>query len=708
MPDDQGDAAPARAAQERGLLPIDAKDDAPPSDCSSSSSASSSQAGDNDDDDREWDEWDDGNANANDSEDDESDRTRSLFDPPSAPPLPSPSRALQHDAEQHGFDLRRWRRSCGLDQYGVIRAVNWARRCAERGEDPRPAFRAYEEQQVAGGGDVAPPWAGDEFLVPVIPDDPLVMYDYEEEDDEEAAEAEKAGAAAATAAATATTDATASGSNATLVERLAAENAALRARLQALVEATLPDELRDECSLVGGKAAAAGASGSSSKPAAAAATLTTPNTTTAIIDAAYFDSYSHFDIHREMLSDAPRTEAYRRALELNPSLMRGARVVDVGAGTGVLSLFAARGGGGGNGAREVTGIEGSERMAGIARRVAAANGLGRDQGGPVAIVSGRVEELVVAANDPASLQLLPAPNSADVLVSEWMGYALLFESMLSSVLTARDAWLKPGGAVLPDVARVLVAGGDLRAALGCGFWDDVYGLRMSPIGDEVVDGVLLKSYGGRRQQQEAAGKQEKQEEQEEQQRPRSSPSSWPRLLVRQVAASALRTEPALVRELDLATMSHDDQDFTAEFECCCAGQTTTAAAPPPTPDKAAAAPPAAAPTTTTTTISCLVLWFDTLFTERFCRDHPVVLSTSPLAEPTHWAQAVLPLSMPVVVGGEGGESSNNKLRGRLSMARRRGRHRALDISLEYWPDGPKRASVVQMYSMGVNQDADEE
>lgn len=39
-----------------------------------------------------------------------------------------------------------------------------------------------------------------------------------------------------------------------------------------------------------------------------------------------------------------RTEAYQRALEANPSLMRGARVLDVGCGTGILSMFAARGG----------------------------------------------------------------------------------------------------------------------------------------------------------------------------------------------------------------------------------------------------------------------------------------------------------------------------------------------------------------------------
>ena len=33
----------------------------------------------------------------------------------------------------------------------------------------------------------------------------------------------------------------------------------------------------------------------------------------------------------------------------------------------------------------------------------------------------------------------------DVIISEWMGYALLYESMLDTVIYARDRWLAPGG-----------------------------------------------------------------------------------------------------------------------------------------------------------------------------------------------------------------------------------------------------------------------
>lgn len=67
--------------------------------------------------------------------------------------------------------------------------------------------------------------------------------------------------------------------------------------------------------------------------------------------------------------------------------------------------------------------------------------------GIIEVVQSMVEELDNAKNIE--------PHSVDVLVSEWMGYCLLYESMLSSVLFARDKWLKPGGAILPDTATMV-------------------------------------------------------------------------------------------------------------------------------------------------------------------------------------------------------------------------------------------------------------
>lgn len=61
-------------------------------------------------------------------------------------------------------------------------------------------------------------------------------------------------------------------------------------------------------------------------------------------DETYFSSYTDVNVHKLMLQDRPRTEAYRTFLETNKHLIEGKVVIDVGAGTGILSMFAAKAG----------------------------------------------------------------------------------------------------------------------------------------------------------------------------------------------------------------------------------------------------------------------------------------------------------------------------------------------------------------------------
>uniref|UniRef100_A0A7N0TA19 Uncharacterized protein n=1 Tax=Kalanchoe fedtschenkoi TaxID=63787 RepID=A0A7N0TA19_KALFE len=58
----------------------------------------------------------------------------------------------------------------------------------------------------------------------------------------------------------------------------------------------------------------------------------------------YFDSYSHFGIHEEMLKDSVRTKSYQNVIYQNKFLFKDKVVLDVGAGTGILSLFCAKAG----------------------------------------------------------------------------------------------------------------------------------------------------------------------------------------------------------------------------------------------------------------------------------------------------------------------------------------------------------------------------
>ncbi len=142
--------------------------------------------------------------------------------------------------------------------------------------------------------------------------------------------------------------------------------------------------------------------------------------------------YAEFEVHRTMIRDRIRTDAFRRAID---SVVRpGDVVLDVGAGSGILSLFAARAG-----AARVYAVE-QTSIAVLAQELATAN---------------RVADIVrVIQGDVTELEL---PERVDVIVSEWLGGFGIDEGMLAPVITARNRWLKPGGVMVPDSVTAWVA-----------------------------------------------------------------------------------------------------------------------------------------------------------------------------------------------------------------------------------------------------------
>lgn len=52
---------------------------------------------------------------------------------------------------------------------------------------------------------------------------------------------------------------------------------------------------------------------------------------------------------------------------------------------------------------------------------------------------------------------LHLPMKVDIILSEWMGFFLLRESMLDSLLFVRDRWLKPDGMMFPSHATMYLA-----------------------------------------------------------------------------------------------------------------------------------------------------------------------------------------------------------------------------------------------------------
>lgn len=61
-------------------------------------------------------------------------------------------------------------------------------------------------------------------------------------------------------------------------------------------------------------------------------------------DSVYVNSYSNYSIHLEMLQDKVRTDGYMNAILNNKNVFKDKVVLDVGCGTGILSLFAAKAG----------------------------------------------------------------------------------------------------------------------------------------------------------------------------------------------------------------------------------------------------------------------------------------------------------------------------------------------------------------------------
>jgi len=74
-------------------------------------------------------------------------------------------------------------------------------------------------------------------------------------------------------------------------------------------------------------------------------------------------------------------------------------------------------------------------------------------------------------------------KEVDIIISEWMGYYLIYESMLDCVLWARDKYLKKDGLLFPDRAVMFLTTveDDEYFNSKINFWDNVYGVDMSCI-----------------------------------------------------------------------------------------------------------------------------------------------------------------------------------------------------------------------------------
>jgi len=335
-------------------------------------------------------------------------------------------------------------------------------------------------------------------------------------------------------------------------------------------------------------------------------------------DQDYFESYKGNSIHREMIEDRVRTEGYRDFIEKNAEVFKDKIVLDVGCGTGILSLFSARAG-----AKKVFAVDNSGIVT-RAKEIISRNGYS-DR---IEVIQGRVEDF--------STQRLIGKEKVDIIISEWMGYGLLFEGMLDSVLRARDMYLKPNGILVPSHCNIRLApisdADWIADSTSEKFWKDVYGFDFSPM----IPGGLLNTH---------------------------------EIGVFDVPEKAL-CGTATSHLLEMKTVSVQDLTFKVPINM--------------TLDRDIAA------------LQAVAIWFDTIFIHPGSSQDVKTLdgvdwgkhgipglgfSTGPSNTPTHWHQAVLLLDDDVAK--KQAFNSGSVLAGTLSYAKEKGDDRGITVTVEW-------------------------
>eukprot|EP00922_Rhytidocystis_sp_ex-Travisia-forbesii_P009036 GHVS01013177.1.p1 GENE.GHVS01013177.1~~GHVS01013177.1.p1 ORF type:complete len:365 (+),score=63.48 GHVS01013177.1:227-1321(+) len=196
----------------------------------------------------------------------------------------------------------------------------------------------------------------------------------------------------------------------------------------------------------------------------------------------YFQYYGKLVNQMNMLQDEVRTAAYCKAITTNPSDFYNKVVMDVGAGSGILSFFAAQ-----SGARTVYAVEASS-MAEVIEELR--------------IGSEAFSSVIKVVN--STVESVLEPLKVDVLVSEPIGTFLFNERMIESFLFARDRFLDPiHGKMFPNKAHLALAPFSDPALYADVsnrnvFWrsSDFYGVDLRPVAERAREEQLRQPIVG--------------------------------------------------------------------------------------------------------------------------------------------------------------------------------------------------------------------
>jgi protein arginine N-methyltransferase 1 len=159
-----------------------------------------------------------------------------------------------------------------------------------------------------------------------------------------------------------------------------------------------------------------------------------------------------------MIADSVRMEAFDKALKR--TITPASVVLDIGAGSGILSLLACK-----YGARRVYAVEPADSIV-VGQMCAMANECGD-----------RIQFIQAVST---SIEL---PEQVDVIVSDLHGVLPIYQQHLPSIIDARKRFLRPGGVLIPQRDRIWMVPVDaakIYADRVHGHHPNAYGVNMEP------------------------------------------------------------------------------------------------------------------------------------------------------------------------------------------------------------------------------------
>ena len=142
-------------------------------------------------------------------------------------------------------------------------------------------------------------------------------------------------------------------------------------------------------------------------------------------------NYSYISDHHSMIFDSVRNDCYSQAIK--DEITENSVVLDLGAGLGVHGFMAAEAG-----AKKVYLVEPASVIE-ITKKIVNSNGLTEK----IESIKGTIEDIDL-------------PEKVDCIISVFTGNFLLSEDLLPSLFYARENYLKSGGTLIPDRAKMEV------------------------------------------------------------------------------------------------------------------------------------------------------------------------------------------------------------------------------------------------------------